>query len=85
MSQDSESNHPLDGLIKYKDFIGGLVGDLNDLRAGKITVGQARARADLAKQIVRGIAVALDAQRLLIEGAKEINTLPNRHKEKRRG
>lgn len=76
---DSETEapaHPLDGLISYKDFIAGLVGDLTALRAGELTVAQARARSDLAKQIVRAVAVGLDAQRLLVESAKPVNVLP---------
>lgn len=71
----NEDVHPLDGLISYRDFISGLVGDLVALRKDEITIAQARARADLAKQVVRAIAVGLDAQRLLMDSAKTVNEI----------
>lgn len=82
MDADTHTPHPLDGLVNYREFLSGLVGDLAELRSGTITVAQARARAEIAKQIVRGVAVGLDAQRLLMDLAKPVKGLaaPDRAK-----
>lgn len=47
------------------DLINGLVGDLKDLRANKISVRDANARAVLAKQILRGVHYVVVAQKFL--------------------
>ncbi len=50
----------------------GLVKDLEDLRAGRISVDDARARADLAKQVMNGVRTVVNAQRYLEGRARPI-------------
>lgn len=54
------------------DIIHGLAADLADLRAGRISTRDAKVRADLAHEILRGIDLTVKAQKLLIERAKTI-------------
>lgn len=75
MANDMNTAHPLDGLLDYPAFVRAMVDDLKALRSGKITVAQARARGEMAKQIVRAVAVGLDAQKLIMDGAKRIPAL----------
>ncbi len=75
MANDTDGHHPLDGILDYPSFVRAMVDDLKALRAGKITVAQARARAEHAKVIVRAVAVGLDAQRMLMDGAKQVAAL----------
>lgn len=49
------------------DFTDKLILDLEMLRAGKISIREAKARADLAKQVLRGVHYIVTAQRF-IEG-----------------
>lgn len=51
--------------LNLSDLIAGLVGDLNALRAGKISVRDAHARAELARQILRGVHYVVQAQKFL--------------------
>lgn len=52
------------------DIIGGLAGDLRELREGKISVNDAIARAHLAKQIFNGFRIYLNASKMLSDNAK---------------
>lgn len=47
------------------DLIGGLSSDLRELRAGKISVRDAHARAVLAKQILRAVHYVVMAQKYM--------------------
>lgn len=47
------------------DLINGLVSDLRALRGGTITVREAHARAELARQILRGVHYVVTAQKFL--------------------
>jgi hypothetical protein len=51
--------------LNLTDLISGLVGDLRSLRAGKISVREAHARAELARQILRGVHYVVVAQRFI--------------------
>lgn len=53
-----------DGL-NLADLIQGLANDLKDLRAGRISVRDARARAELARQILRGVHYVVTAQKFI--------------------
>lgn len=46
-------------------LIAGLLGDLKDLRAGKISIREAHARAELARQVLRGVHYVVTAQKYL--------------------
>lgn len=59
--------------LDLKDLVAGLVGDLRDLRAGTISVKEAHARAELAKQILRAVQYVIQAQKYL-EG--QLKALP---------
>lgn len=47
----------------------GIAGDLDDLRAGRIGVREAEARATLAKQLLRAVNLLVEAQRQLADAA----------------
>jgi type III secretory pathway component EscV len=49
----------LDGLIM------GIINDLDDLRNGKISVKDAQARAELAKQAMNGVRLVINAQKFI--------------------
>lgn len=55
--------------------ITGLAGDLELLRAGKISVQDAIARSLLAKQIFNGVRIYLSGSKLLAEGARKVQAL----------
>lgn len=56
---------PLSESLNLQQLIGGLMGDLRDLREGKISVRDAHARAELARQILRGVHYVVQAQKFL--------------------
>jgi len=49
-----------------------LIGDLNDLRAGKITNADARVRAQLAREALRSVHLMLQGMNIIADGAKPI-------------
>lgn len=63
---------PLGERFSLDAVIDGLALDLADLRAGKISLEDARARADLAKQIFNGIRLVINGRRMLEREAKMI-------------
>lgn len=46
-------------------LVAGLLGDLKDLRAGKISNRDAQARAELARQVLRAVHYVVTAQKYL--------------------
>ena len=58
----------LDGLIM------GIINDLDDLRSGKISVKDAQARAELAKQAMNGVRLVINAQKFIEKQAVPIGT-----------
>lgn len=54
------------------DFTLALIQDLNDLRAGKITNVDARARAQLAHEVLRSLTIQLQGMKMISENAKLI-------------
>lgn len=63
---------PASEALGLVNIIQGLAGDLDALRAGKITVQDAIARSLLAKQIFNGVRIYLNGTKLLSEQAKQI-------------
>lgn len=61
---------PVSDALGVGNIIQGLVGDLEELRAGKITVNDAVARSLLAKQIFNGVRVYLNGSKMLADMAK---------------
>jgi len=54
-----------------EDFTLELIGDLKALRQGRISVKEARARAMLAREVLRAVHLQLEGMRYLSEAAKE--------------
>lgn len=53
-------------------FTKALIGDLNGLRGGRVSIPQARASAELARQIIRAMHLVVNAQRLIESRAKTV-------------
>lgn len=62
---DTATGAPLTERFSLDDVIAGLAGDLEAVRAGRMSVDAARAQADLAKQIFNGIRLVVNAQKYL--------------------
>ena len=61
---------PVSEQLGLSSVITGLIGDLDALRAGKITVNDAVARSLLAKQIFNGVRIYLNGTKVLSDNAK---------------
>jgi hypothetical protein len=72
VARDYESA-PASEALGLTDIIRGLAGDLDALRAGKITVQDAVARSMLAKQIFNGVRIYLNGTKLLSDQARSVN------------
>lgn len=64
---------PLADHLGLGSIIAGLVADLDQLRAGQITVSDAVARSMLAKQIFNGVRIYLNGAKLLSDRALPAN------------
>jgi hypothetical protein len=51
--------------LDLDSIIRGLVGDLKEFRAGKISSRDARIRAELAREILRGVRLVIEAQKFM--------------------
>ncbi len=73
-THDQESTPPgsLAEEFDLRKVLRGLLKDLEDLRAGRISVPRARASAELGKVVIRGMRLVLDAQRMAFEQAKAL-------------
>ena len=60
-------------MLNLAELITGLVNDLKELRAGKISIREAHARAELARQVLRGVHYIVTAQRFIDGQAKRIS------------
>lgn len=49
-----------------------MIGDLNGLRTGRVSIPQARASAELARQIIRAMHLVVNAQQLIESKAKTV-------------
>lgn len=61
--------------FQLEEVITGLASDLKERRAGKITVEDARARADLARQIFNGLRLYVTAQKYLEQNMKQVKLI----------
>ncbi|RSU58594.1 hypothetical protein BRX36_20235 [Sphingomonas sp. S-NIH.Pt1_0416] len=68
-SRDYEAA-PVSDQLGLPNVIAGLIGDLDQLRAGKISVNDAVARSMLAKQIFNGVRIYLNGAKLLADNAQ---------------
>ncbi|MCJ2085477.1 hypothetical protein MKK88_05640 [Methylobacterium sp. E-005] len=67
---------PVTESLQLDKIITGLAGDLEALRAGKISVNDAIARSLLAKQIFNGVRLYLNGTKMLADQAREVQRLP---------
>ena len=65
MSAEETSPQSLVERFDLADLISGLAADLRDLREGRLSVRDAHARAELARQILRGVHYVVTAQKYL--------------------
>lgn len=63
---------PLTQRFNLMDFTDKLIDDLELLRAGKISIRDAVARANLAKQVLKSVHYVVTAQKYLSDNAKRI-------------
>jgi hypothetical protein len=70
MTARDYTSAPVSDQLGIPQIITGLVTDLEDLRAGKISVNDAMARSMLAKQIFNGVRIYLNGTKLLSDNAK---------------
>lgn len=75
------SSTRLDG-IDMMDFTKSLIADLDRLRTGEISVQQARAAAELARQIIRAMHLVVTAQKLIETRALPLNEKPSVRRKK---
>ncbi|HLY89065.1 MAG TPA: hypothetical protein VKQ27_08780 [Acetobacteraceae bacterium] len=59
--------------LGLEGVIQGLIGDLDALRSGSISVNDAIARSMLAKQIFNGVRIYLNGSKMLASNARQIN------------
>ena len=75
----SPADAPMSRRFNLMGFTDDLINDLEQLRRGEISVREAAARAELAKQVLRAIGLIVAAQKF-IEG--QAIALPSREVEK---
>ena len=68
-ARDYESA-PVSEQLGIPSIIDGLIKDLDELRAGEISVNDAIARSMLAKQIFNGVRIYMNGTKLLSENAR---------------
>lgn len=56
---------PVGEQFSLESVVSGLASDLTELRQGKITIDDARVRAEIAKQIMNGVRLVINARRVL--------------------
>lgn len=66
---------PVTGQLSLDKVINGLVGDLEQLRAGQISINDAMARSMLAKQIFNGVRIYLSGANMLAQSAREVRAI----------
>lgn len=61
--------------VDLDEIIADLVGDLRELRAGKLSTKDARVRAELAREVMRGFRLVIEARKFLAQNAKPIRAI----------
>lgn len=72
MASRDYTSAPVSEQLGLPNVIAGLVADLDELRAGKISVNDAIARSMLAKQIFNGVRIYLNGTKLLSDNARAL-------------
>lgn len=78
MSRDYEAS-PVADSLGLRDVVLGLVRDMEELRAGRISPADALARANLAKQVFNGVRLYVTASRFLEQGAQPVAQIGEPH------
>lgn len=68
-----DESTPISDRFSLDEIISGLAGDLASLRAGRISVEDARTRAEIAKQIMNGVRLVVNAQKYLEQRARLVD------------
>lgn len=72
---DVKETGPLTDRFNLMEFTDSLILDLQALRAGRISVKDAMARAEIAKQVLRSVGFVVTAQKYLSENAKPVKEI----------
>ncbi len=72
---DVKQAGPLTERFNLVDFTDSLITDLHMLRSGQISIRDAMARAEIAKQVLRSVGFVVSAQKYLSDNAKPIKEL----------
>lgn len=78
MAARDYTSAPVSDQLGIPQIIAGLVSDLDELRAGKISVNDAIARSMLAKQVFNGVRIYLNGTKLLAENARPAQAIETR-------
>lgn len=76
MARNASGATPLSDRFSLDAVIIGLSGDLEALRAGLISVEDARVRAEMAKQIMNGVRLVVNAQKFIEQRIEKDVSLP---------
>lgn len=76
MARNASGTTPLSDRFSLDAVIIGLSGDLEALRAGRISVEDARVRAEIAKQIMNGVRLVVNAQKFIEQRIEKDASLP---------
>ena len=79
MTKRDYESQPASDALGLDDVIKGLAQDLNDLRAKRISIQDAHARAAIAKQLFNGCRIYLQAEKTLQEKAKPVGAAALSH------
>lgn len=79
MQSTDQKNRDVADRLNLESVLLGLADDLKKLREGKISVDQAKAAAELSKQIMNGVRLVINAQKSLEQKARRISAeLPDK-------
>ena len=73
MTKRDYDSQPASDALGLDDVIRGLASDLEDLRAKRISVQDAHARAAIAKQLFNGCRIYLQAEKTIQDRAKPVD------------
>lgn len=73
MAENDYVSAPVADDLGLRGIIIGLATDIESLRAGRISVAEAQARAALAKQLFNGCRIYLQAIKMVEQGAQPIS------------
>lgn len=75
MNAEEKSSGPMTARFDLLQFTDDLISDLSKLRQGKISIRDARARAELARQVLRSVHYVVSAQKFIERNALTVSPL----------